>query len=193
MEDSYEPNIEQLLSQELSKLKKAIEYIDDAKNVAADSTKLLEKINYEKSLLENTKIEIFNKVDDFEAKVNKINNDANFKSDKLNTFINEKFFKLNNKIESVSNEHIKASIVTNNKILEDKLDSLWQSLNNEFNKKTDTLNVLLNSNKINLDNKIRHIAILAIVSFFASISAVFFSFYSDEIINYLNAVYLKLF
>jgi len=135
MEDSYEPNIEQLLSQELSKLKKAIEYIDDAKNVAADSTKLLEKINYEKSLLENTKIEIFNKVDDFEAKVNKINNDANFKSDKLNTFINEKFFKLNNKIESVSNEHIKASIVTNNKILEDKLDSLWQSLNNEFNKK----------------------------------------------------------
>lgn len=70
MDNSNEQNIEQLLKEELTKLKKAVDYIEEAKKVAATSTELLEKINNKNNQLEDTKDEISKKFDLIQEQIN---------------------------------------------------------------------------------------------------------------------------
>lgn len=192
MDNSNEQNIEQLLKEELTKLKKAVDYIEEAKKVAATSTELLEKINNENNQLKNTKTEILKSVDDIEEKVNKIIDEANNKSDELQISINEEFLKLNAKIKSISVEHIEISIRKNNKKLDDKLDSLSKSLNTELNKKIVVLNDDFKSIEGNISIKNRNLKILTFLSLLTSLLAISLSLFSSEIFTYLRDIYHKL-
>ncbi len=140
MDNSNEQNIEQLLKEELTKLKKAVDYIEEAKKVAATSTELLEKINNKNNQLEDTKDEISKKFDLIQEQIENIISENNKtiekKLDALWVSINEESRKNNSKINSeftkYTSEQIEQKFSKNNKLLDSKLDGLWTSLNNEL-------------------------------------------------------------
>ena len=138
MDNNHDKNIEQLIVDELEKLKETIVFLKNEKEVIDNLSYLLQRIENKYDKLENV-LSVLNDeiaVKEKSLKANIIDNNVNLEKRldnlwlSINSEFNKRSYKLSEEIKSTTLEQV-VKITKNNKELDKKIDVLWRSLNEE--------------------------------------------------------------